>query len=233
MGFMNSIIDLLNETSSRFYNVYLEMYGWLYPFYLPAIYFYYLSTAFSNLAWQFSYFSSWVSSATSSLAGILTYANIYSYFYSYFQYAIDAWSWVVDAWYNVTAIIDTWWTATSLTVQAWIQVVSDELDYRVTEVWETLGALYDEWIAFRDSRPSIDELISWFGDWWNSILAPLTAWWNERLLDIAGLIDSAFLLRSSWWDSWQELRDQVVEFFADPVEWLWTRFTDWFLGPEV
>jgi len=24
----------------------------------------------------------------------------------------------------------------------------------------------------------------------------------------------------------------VLEFFTDPLEWLWVRFTDWFLGPE-
>ncbi|KKK66018.1 hypothetical protein LCGC14_2968300, partial [marine sediment metagenome] len=61
----------------------------------------------------------------------------------------------------------------------------------------------------------------------------LTTWWNERLADVAGLIDSAFTIREGLWDGWQDVRGAVLEFFSDPLEWLWSKFTDWFLGPEV
>jgi len=27
--------------------------------------------------------------------------------------------------------------------------------------------------------------------------------------------------------------ESIQDFFNDPVEWLWAKFTDWFLGREV
>ncbi len=68
---------------------------------------------------------------------------------------------------------------------------------------------------------------------WPALTAWITTWWNDRLFDISALIDSAFGLRDSLWAGWQDIRDRVFEFFEDPVDFIWLRFTNWFLGPEV
>ncbi|GAH38074.1 unnamed protein product, partial [marine sediment metagenome] len=60
----------------------------------------------------------------------------------------------------------------------------------------------------------------------------LSIWWNARLLDINSLIESWTVTLSPFWEGWQEIRESVFEFFTDPLTWLETKFTDWFLGEE-
>ena len=54
-----------------------------------------------------------------------------------------------------------------------------------------------------------------------NILLVVNNWWRDRLLDVQGLINSAFVTRDSLWSGWQDLRDKVTEFFSDPEEWLY------------
>ena len=52
------------------------------------------------------------------------------------------------------------------------------------------------------------------------------------MVDVESLINSAFTERERYWSGWQDMRDKVIEFFANPFDYLWSRFADWFLGPE-
>jgi len=65
------------------------------------------------------------------------------------------------------------------------------------------------------------------------VLSFVNTWWSGAVLQVQGLINTAFLERDSWWAGWQDWRDQVAEFFTNPLEFLLNRFTDWFLGPEA
>ena len=95
------------------------------------------------------------------------------------------------------------------------------LEYNWPEFTANFTNLKAAWDTFW--TVTFPTLVSW---------AWLTTWWNSRLEDIQGLINSAFTIREGLWTGWQDWRDKVVEFFTDPLEWLLAKFTDWFLGPE-
>lgn len=124
-------------------------------------------------------------------------------------------------------------------------VVRPILSSYVNDVIEALGldSLRTAWNTFWGTLyPSLVNTINTLSSNWNyfwSVTFPnlvsfqwLITWWNSRLLDVNNLINSAFMLRQSWWSGWQEIRNTVFAFFENPLDWLLDKFTDWFLGPE-
>jgi len=233
MGWMTPIVNALNSVSSWFYEVYLDVYGWVYPFYLTAPFFYYLSSLFSNLAWYFNDFGNWINYVANQVAAILSWSTIWSYILSYVPNLLSIRDWFYSWATSVTATVNTWWSTTQTTVLAWVQGAKDFATALFNQLSATLASLQAAWDAFKGKIPSLDAIIAWWGNWWGQVLLQLGTWWAARLLDVQGLIDSAFLSRDGWWAGWQDWRDQVAEFFGNPVEYLWQRFADWFLGPEV
>lgn len=59
-------------------------------------------------------------------------------------------------------------------------------------------------------------------------MANLDSWWDDRLLDISALIDSAFLSREPFWAGWQDWKDAVIEFIQDPWQWFYDRLEELF-----
>lgn len=233
MSFMTSIIDALDSVSDWFYKLYLEVYGWVYPFWLTADFFYQLSVLFNTLAWRFYDFSLWVSEVQGKVSLVLSWSTIWSSVLGMVPNLLQLRDWFYNWVTFVTNTVNTWWGATSLTVQAWVQSAKDMATSLFNQLNNALASLQSAWDSFKGKVPTIDAVISWWGNWWGNVLPQLGTWWNSRLLEVQGLIDSAFLTRQSLWSGWQEMRENVVEFFADPVELIWNRFTNWFLGPEV
>lgn len=192
-----------------------------------------VADAFARMAYQFEKFNDWVSYVADMVEDILNLTEIRLALKTWLDYATWAWNWVRNAWYNVKAIIDDWWGTVIPTVYGWIdeakQWASLQIDSLETKV-NSILANVNELLA---QIPDVSELIAWFSNWWGNILANLGTWWDDRLLDVQGLIDSAFVIRESFWAGWQDIRDKVFDFFDDPLEWLLVRFTDWFLGPEA
>lgn len=60
----------------------------------------------------------------------------------------------------------------------------------------------------------------------------LTDWWGNRLSEIDTLITSRLQEWFPFYNTLSEMWNSIVEFFIDPLDWLETRFTDWFLGKE-
>lgn len=232
MGFMTSIVNALNSVGGWFYEIYLDVNGWVYPFYLSASFFYYLSTLFYNLAWYFSDFGTWVNSTVNQLAQILSWGTIWSYILSYVPNLLGIRDWFYSWSAQVTATVNGWWAATQNTVLAWVQGAKDYATALFSQLSSALALLQGAWDGFKGKIPTIDAIIGWWGGWWGNVLVQLGTWWAARLLDVQGLIDSAFLARDSWWDGWQEIRTSVLVFFANPLDFLWQRFAEWFLGPE-
>jgi hypothetical protein len=233
MGFMTAIINALNSVSSWFYQIYLDVNGWVWPFNLTAGLFYQLCLLFNTLAWRFSDFGSWVNEVAGKVSQILSQADILGMLRTWLTYAENAWSWVVNAYTNVAGIVNAWWSSVSLTVKAWIQAAKDELKSYINSILLVVNSLAAAWDSFKGKIPTLDQVISWWGNWTGNVTSLLTAWWSGRLLEVQALIDGAFKARDSLWAGWQDIRQQVLTFFADPVEYIWERFTDWFLGPEV
>lgn len=109
---------------------------------------------------------------------------------------------------NVVGVIDDWWLAATVTVKAWIKVVADDLD----------------------------DLIEAWSDFWNNILPNLVNftwladWWNTKLTEISDLIESTIRTWFPFYDDLVRLWDSIMAFITDPLEWLWGKFSDWFLG---
>lgn len=232
MWFMAEIVGLLEEVSAWFYEAYRRVHGWVYPFNLLASPLLYISYAFYYLMDYFSQFNDWLTWAAGRLGQILDISAITSYFKTWINYAVMAYSWVFYAVSNVTDIVGTWWSSAQYIVQSWIDNARALLQSQINAINTLLANLQVLWQQFVDWMPSLSEIIAWFTNWWSKVLAQIIAWGALTALQIGNLIDSAFNLRESFWAGWQDIRDTVFEFFNDPLEWLWARFTDWFLGPE-
>jgi len=221
MWFMNSIISRLNEISGFFYSIYLEVLGWIPPFWYAAGFFYSLHSTFVGLSWAFYSFNQWVSDVAAKVAGILSYTNIYSYFQSYFTAALNAWNWVINAFNNIWSIVDNWWSSAQYIVLAWIDDAKSYAASLVAGVNSWLVTLQGAWDSFKGRIPTIDELIYWWSNWTGYVLSAIDTWWTGTVLEVQNLLDSAFLEREPFWAGWQDWRDKVTEFFSDPEDWLY------------
>jgi hypothetical protein len=232
MGFMSSIINALNSVGSWFYQIYQEVYGWVYPFWLAAGLFYQLSNLFSTLAWRFYDFSDWVSDVQSKIGNFLSWSTIWSYILSYVPNLVSIRDWFYSWYTNVTGAVTSWWSSMQWTVRGWIDAAV-----------QGLGTMAAAWNNFWNNlwpqlTADFNSLRSDWGNFWRITVPDLVnfswleTWWQDRTRDIDGLISSGFSTRASLWEGWDIMRDKVVSFFADPVEYIWGRFTEWFLGPE-
>jgi len=232
-GFIPAIIAYVLSIASFFLSLKYEVEDWVWPFYHFAPVFLYIADAFARLAYQFERFNDWVDFATDKVADILNLTEIRQSLKTWLDYATWAWNWIRDAWNNVRAIVNDWWGTVIPVVYGWIDEAKQWASLQIDSLERLVNSILADVNELLAQIPDVSELTAWFSNWWGNILANLGSWWDDRLLDVQGLIDSAFGLREPFWAGWQDIRDKVFEFFDDPLEWLLVRFTDWFLGPEV
>jgi len=176
--------------------------------------------------------SNWYDDTIDLLSDILSWESIKSYIRSWLSGIEAAIAWFSNAFMNVVNIVDAWWNGMQSTVQDWIDAATQGFD-ELKAAWDNFWT-----VTWPDILDDITGLKAAWDNFWTVTFPDLvsfdwlTSWWNGTLQDVQNLIDSAFTLRDTLWAGWQEVRDNVLEFFADPLEWLWARFTDWFLGPE-
>lgn len=222
------IIERLNNVSDTFYQVYLDCFYTGFPLSIIGGFFYDLSVFFSNLAWYFYDFSLWVSDISTKVLSILDLKTINDYFWSYFIAAWNSWEWVKDAFTNVWNTVDDWWDSTKIVVYGWVSEARQFLQVQVDSISLSLNTLQISWDSFKAKIPSIDNLLTWFAGWQVAVLTTINSWWSDKLLDIRGLINTAFLEYQPFWEGWQDWRDKVAEFFTDPEEWLYDKMDEWF-----
>lgn len=56
----------------------------------------------------------------------------------------------------------------------------------------------------------------------------LLSWWQDKMGLIEELIASQFKLAEDLWRGWSEIRGSVLEFFADPCQWVYDRLDEFF-----
>lgn len=232
MHFLDTIFSLVWDISDWFYNLYLNVPDW--PIIrdwikTPLLF---ISNRFWDLLTPIAHFNDWVHDVNNKVKSILSSVDIISLLRTWLTYAENAWNWVVNSWTNVRDIVDTWWSSASLTVQAWIEDAVSGVQTLVDQANIWLANLQAAWDDLKGRIPTLDEVVSWWTNWTGQVLAFVNTWWTGALLEVQGLINSAFVERASWWAGWSDFRDQVVTFFTDPVEFIWERATNWFLGPE-
>jgi len=212
------IIQRLNDLSSYFYDAYREVLDWVYPFWYLAIPLYQIQRLFNELAWDFYDFYNWANDVSNRIGAILSWSNIWSYILQFVPNLPEIRDWFYNWRGNVwIAIIDFWGTATA-TIQGWISVARAALQTQLDNVNNLLTTLRADVRDLISSMPTLNEVIAWWSNWTGNVLAFVNTWWNSRLLEVQGLIDSAFVTREQFWTGWQDLRSQVGEFFGDPED---------------
>lgn len=232
MSFMNSIIGWLTFARDNLLIAYKATYSWVYPFNLISTPLNHLYMAFKMLTSFFGDFNTWLVYVAGKVTEILNIGTIVSYFQTWIDAANSAWAWIGSAVSNITNIINTWWSSTQSIVKVWIEQSKQWMLAQINNLAYALTEVQTWWNSFKSSIPSLNEILLWFTNWWTNVLSHLQTWWVERLSDIQSLLISLALDLAPFWAGWQEIREIVFDFFDNPLEWLWSKFTDWFLGAE-
>ncbi|MBA7580684.1 hypothetical protein ES708_22578 [subsurface metagenome] len=276
MTFIARIAEKIWDIGEWFWDAYLEVKDWIYPFRLLADPLYEIQRYFGRLTYDIDDFGEWLDDALSQVVETLSWSNIRSLIRSWLPDIEDLVDWFQYWYYWVRQEIDDWWASEKLTVLWWIfdikswaltqinnavegitQVVTNVYDYsqtiinNVTEyITEVYNNVYDySQTTINNITENISNFITNVYDYtqtiinnitetitelidWDRVTTFINDWWSDRLLDIQLLFDSWTLTLAPFWEGWQDVKDSVVEFFADPVEFVWARFTNWFLGPE-
>lgn len=232
MRFMDWIIERFVDISTWFLELYIEARDWLWPMYYSAYLFYEISDLFFDLALDFSSFNNWLEWADEEIEDILSWSNIRSLIRGWLDGIEDMVDWFADWWENVIDAIGEWWEATLQDVKDLIASAVQGFD-NLVEAWDTFWNItWPEWLD------NFGELKSAWDNFWAVNFPTLVdftwlgVWWDARLTDIQELINTAIQEIAPLMEGWQEVRETVGEFFSDPLEWLWGRFANWFLGPE-
>ena len=233
MAAISKVIEFLGWLQEALYKAYREIYDLGPPFWYFAWPFYLAADAVNRLGWAFYDFYFWVGEIQDRIQFVMTPSEYIGWIYSFWPLLSQIHDWFRDRINKIKEVVNEWWTATSSTVldwidtaKAWAKIWIDWLDNRVSQLEVRLDNLVIEF-------PDVTELLAWFSNWPGNVWSIIDNWWISTMGEIQGLISSAFKEREPFWAGWQDFRDRVAEFFTDPVEFVWARFTDWFLGPEV
>lgn len=232
MTFINSIIEGLNKVSGFFYQIFLEVNSWPWPFWYVSGFFYSLHVAFAGLAWAFYYLNGWVDYLAGKVAAILTFGDIWSYFKWWFDAAVAAWNWVASAYRNVWNIVEWWWSSAKYIVLSWVDEAKRWATSLFNQVNAWLARLQEAWDAFKAKLPAIEEILSWFKNWPGKVLATIISWGALPGKEIENLILSKLKEWFPFYDNLVAIKDSMFDFFTNPLEFLFNRFSDWFLGPK-
>ena len=206
MAFIIKIVVLLFNISQLFYRIYLEVHGWWSPFSLIAPVFYEIKTVFSSLAWQFYHFGNWLNTITAQIGETLSWDAIKSYILNWLPDLENAINWFLNSVYWINAQIISWWNNTVFVVQNWINIARDLLQAQVNNLTSWLANLQNEWDTFKKEIPDLSTIF----------------------LEINTLIGSWFKQYQPFWEGWLDWKNKVIEFFTDPLEWVYNRIDEWF-----
>ena len=221
MYFTREITYWLGDARDWFYSAYEATWGWPWPFHLIQWPLYYLYTAFHYLTWYFSEFDRWLEWAAGRIDAIISEIDIFDLFKWAFDAAWDAWTWVQSAPYYIWVEINRWWSSVWYDVVALFNQANDYAASLVAGVNTWLAQLQAALDDLAGRIPNLDEIVYWWGNWTGELLSVVNTWWSGTILEVQGLINSAFVEREPFWAGWQDWRDKVTEFFSDPEDWLY------------
>lgn len=228
MNFFDYIRDWFIYATQVFVDLALESYS---SWYIPDVMgdlFNYLSDFTSEVAGYLYDASDWYDEVVDKLSDILSWSTIWDYILDYVPNLIEIRDWFYDKANHILDLIDAWWGTVTSTVQDWIDVAVEAFQSQLDDLNSWVTTIQEFIDEIELDFPDVSAILSWFSNWWENILSELELWWNDKLLDIQDLIDSAFIARDDLWSGWQDWKAQVAEFFIDPWEWLYNRFDDFF-----
>ncbi len=195
---LSGLAAAFQSASSWLYQGYLTVHGWVWPFWLLGEPLYQLSALFTTLAGISAELTATVNELVRNLANALSWDGIQGLLRAWLPGLEGLVSWFTDWWSNVYNLVGSWWLGAQGEVRSWIAAGTQGLS-ELRAGWDNFQAI------------QLPELVSF--SW-------LDTWWNDRLLDLQVLIDTAFTTRESLWSGWDQLRDKVTGLFRDPEAWL-------------
>lgn len=232
MSFLVNIISVLKSIGDWWYNAYIEVKSWAWPFNNLATPLYWVTLFFYQLTTLFTSFNDWVSYTADMIASILNWTSIKALIKSWLTGIESVISWFASWASNVTSVINSWWSSVKNTVKGWINDVEDYLWSLINNLSTSFTNLKVQVQTLLDKIPTINEILAWFGDWWGKILANIISWGALTATQIDAVIGSWLKSYAPFWAGWQDVRDNVIGFLSNPLDWIMDKFTDWFLGPE-
>lgn len=227
------LVDAFNSARYFFYDIYVVVNSWIWPFSEAAEIFYSLARVFGSIAQGTESLVDVVNDIIYSISGVMSWSTIWSKILTYVPNLIGIRNWFYDVTSNIVSVVNDWWYITSNTVQGWIQEGKQLLQRQIDQVSNWLAELESALEDIRGQIPNVGDIVYWWRNWQGNVQSAVESWWTSKLSEVQGLVSTAFIERESWWAGWSTFRDQVATFFSDPLEYIWSRFTDWFLGPEV
>jgi len=221
MWFMNWIVDRLITISYWFYDLYYDSYyvGW--PLDVLSDWFYSLAVTFSELAWDFSDFGTWVNMVAAKITDLLNWTTVWSNIISIIPNLENLRDWFYSWWLNVYGVVADWWTATSWTVQGWIDTAVENVMLFLNQLEASLVNLRASWdtfwtITWPAMLSDLAGLRTAWGDFIAGILPDLATWTG-----VGDLIESALRSWFPFYDDLAALWGDIKAFFTDPEDWLY------------
>jgi len=221
MRFIDDIFSLVWDIAQWFYLLYqdskdIPIVGWLIS---PV--FYAIHRAFWLMTTPIAQWYNWTYNVNEKLGEAFSWDTVKSLILSWLPDLEKVIAWWSDWWQQILWSIEEWWLGVQTAVKEWIAAATEGLNSLIV-AWDNFWTI---------TWPELTgELANLRGEWNNfwSITYPtlvsfswLGTWFAGKLLEIQGLINSAFTVRESFWAGWQDWRDKVTEFFTDPEEWLY------------
>lgn len=122
-------------------------------------------------------------------------------------------------------------------IGAMVAEVAGKIDAAVWAVKDWVRGLIAEATAFftgliDDISARLESLTSSLEEAKEWLLSQISQAVDTAILQMRQYVDCLFAEWSELLNGLDDIKDEFFEFFDDPLEWLWARFTDWFLGEE-
>jgi len=228
MSFMNWIIEELEDIADFFYDAYQEVKDWWSPFDLLMYPLYGIYGRFHWLAEWFTDFRDWLEWANDWIDKILSWSNIRSMISSWLYGIESALDWFLSWTTWVGQYVNDWWSSILPYILTYIDNAVEGLG-DIAATWENFWT-----ITFPSWTSKIDDLRASWDNFWTTSFPNLVSftwldiWWQSRLLEIDALISSWFTSSTPFWEGWQEIRIEVTNFFADPLQWVYDKLDEFF-----
>ena len=226
------IVGALNSVSSWFYSIYLEVNGWVWPFWHAAPFFYQLCLLFNTLAFGFSDFLTLVNYLQSKISQVLSWDYIKSLILGWLPWLVNIGDWFYNWWRNVTSVITSWWGPIWTNVQVWISTALQWLNSTAAtfltfwnNLWPYFQTVFNKVKAEWDNfwKVTVPNLVDNFS---------LETWWEGRLKDVNKLINDKVKDWFPFYDDLMKLWKDIALFFTSPLTWLIKKLEDWFWDTE-
>ena len=227
MQFLNSIVNWLESASDTFYDAYLTVSSWIYPFGLLATPLYSLHQASHYSAYYFNQFSNWLSDASQKLSRILEWTIIRSYILSWLPSLEAISNWFSIRWDWLRQELEAWWLSVKPMVQGWITIAIQGLSVLKVE-WANFLAT-----TWKQLEQAFDKLSASWHNFWTVVFPNLVnfqwldIWWQGKLRELNSLIESKLKIWFPFYDDLAEVLNEIKQFFANPIDWIGNKFMDW------